>query len=89
MNIDKEEPIDPNIPPEPEDMDLDPIEAAIKDQVTSGKVASNYYNAHGYLKALETAGKKLNNKRIESDAREALNHLDHIHDELEAKYKWD
>lgn len=76
-------------PPEVEEDPIDEIEQAIQEQIRSGKVASLYYNAHGYLRALEAAGKDINNKRIESDAREALNHLDHIHDELEAKYKWD
>jgi hypothetical protein len=76
-------------PPEVEEDPVDEIEQAIQELIRSGEVASFYYNAHGYLRALEGAGKKINNKRIESDAREALNHLDHIHDELEAKYKWD
>ena len=62
---------------------------AEEEHIASGKVRSAYYNAYRYLQDLEDAGRDLKNGRMESDAREALNHLDHIHDEIEDKYKWD
>ena len=62
---------------------------AIEQHISSGKVQSAYYNAYCYLRDLEDAAKDLNNSRMERDAREALNHLDHIHLELEARYQWD
>lgn len=57
--------------------------------LSSGKVQSAYYNAYCYLRDLEDAAIDLKNERMARDAREALNHLDHIHDELEDKYQWD
>lgn len=55
----------------------------------SGKVRAAYYNAYCYLRDLEEAGMDLKNSRLQDDAAQALNHLQHIHDELEAKYQWD
>ncbi len=59
------------------------------DMLHSGKVREAYYSAYCYLRDLEEAGRDLENERIERDAREALNHLQHIYDELEDKYQWD
>ena len=62
---------------------------AVEEHVSSGKVSTAYYNAYCYLRDLEDAARDLKNERMGRDAREALNHLDHIHDELEDKYQWD
>lgn len=62
---------------------------AIEEHVSSGKVRAAYYNAYCYLRDLEDAALALKDDRIERDAREALNHLQHIYDELEDKYQWD
>ena len=62
---------------------------AIEKHVSSGKVRAAYYNAYAYLRDIEDAAIDLKNERIGRDVREALNHLDHIHDELEDKYQWD
>jgi hypothetical protein len=62
---------------------------AIEEHVSSGKVRAAYYNAYCYLRDIEDAARDLKNERMARDAREALNHLDHIHDELEDKYQWD
>tara|TARA_B100001123_G_C14887885_1_gene858667 strand:+ start:147 stop:350 length:204 start_codon:yes stop_codon:yes gene_type:complete len=62
---------------------------AEEEHIASGKVRSAYYNAYCNLRDLEDAGRDLKNERMENDAREALNHLQHIYDELEDKYKWD
>ena len=62
---------------------------AEEQHISSGKVQSAYYNAYCYLRDLEDAARDLKNDRMASDARAALNHLDHIHDELEDKYQWD
>ena len=62
---------------------------AEENHIRSGKVQAAYYNAYCYLRDLEDAARDLKNPRMQSDAREALNHLDHIHDELEDKYQWD
>ena len=78
-----------------EGLDAEDVAAAMKqraeeEHISSGKVRSAYYNAYCYLRDLEDAARDLKNKRMERDAREALNHLDHIHDELEDMvYKWD
>ena len=63
--------------------------SAIKEHVSSGKIREGYYNAYSYLRNLEEAGRDLNNKRLLTLARDMLNSLDHYHDELEEKYKWD
>lgn len=55
----------------------------------SGKVRQAYYNAYCYLRDLEEAGLDLKNERMRRDASQALNHLQHIYDELEDKYQWD
>ena len=77
-----------------EDLDAEDVAAAKKQQAEeehlgSGKVRAAYYNAYCYLRDLEDAGRALDNDRIELDACHALNHLQHIFDELEAKYQWD
>ena len=77
-----------------EDLDAEDVAAATMQQAEeehlgSGKVRAAYYNAYCYLRDLEDAGKALGNDRIELDACHALNHLQHIFDELEAKYQWD
>ena len=56
---------------------------------TSGKLRTAYYNAYCNLRDFEDAALDLKDERMATDAREALNHLDHIHDNLEDKYKWD
>lgn len=55
----------------------------------SGKVREAYYNAYSYLRDLEDAALDLKNERMRRDASHALNHLQHIFDELEDKYQWD
>ena len=60
---------------------------AEEEHIASGKVRSAYYNAYCYLRDLEDAGRDLKNERMEGDARRALNHLDHIHADIEDKYK--
>lgn len=77
-----------------EGLDAEDVAAAMNQRaeekhISSGKVQSAYYNAYCYLRDLEEAAQDLKNERMQRDAREALNHLDHIHDELEDKYKWD
>ena len=77
-----------------EGLDAEDVEAAmeqraVEEHVSSGKVRAAYYNAYCYLRDLEDAARDLKNERMARDAREALNHLDHIHDELEDKYRWD
>ena len=62
---------------------------AEEEHITSGKVRQAYYNAYCYLRDLEDAARDLKNERIARDALEALNHLQHIYDELEDKYQWD
>jgi hypothetical protein len=62
---------------------------AEEEHISSGKVRAAYYNAYCYLRDLEDAGRDLKNTRLQDDAAQALNHLQHIHDELEAKYQWD
>ena len=63
--------------------------SAIKEHISSGKVRSGYYNAYSYLRNLEEAGRDLKNERLLTLAMDMLNSLDHYHDELEDKYKWD
>lgn len=77
-----------------EGLDAEDVSAALRqraeeEHIGSGKVKQAYYNAYCYLRDLEDAGKALGNDRIELDACHALNHLQHIFDELEAKYQWD
>jgi hypothetical protein len=62
---------------------------AVEEHVSSGKVRAAYYNAYCYLRDLEDAGRDLKNSRLKDDAAQALNHLQHIFDELEDKYQWD
>jgi len=62
---------------------------AIEEHVSSGKVRAAYYNAYCNLRDLEDAARDLKNERMSIDAKEALIHLDQIHDELEDKYRWD
>ena len=76
------------------DLDAEDVEAAVdqraqEEHIGSGKVRTAYYNAYCYLRDLEDAAIALNNERIRRDAAQALNHLCHIHDELEDKYQWD
>ena len=75
-------------------LDAEDVAAAMnqraeEEHISSGKVRAAYYNAYCYLRDLEDAALALKNDRIERDAREALNHLQHIFDELEDKYQWD
>ena len=77
-----------------EGLDEQDVSAALRqraeeEHLGSGKVRAAYYNAYCYLRDLEDAGKALGNDRIELDACHALNHLQHIFDELENKYQWD
>ena len=77
-----------------EGLDAEDVAAAVmqgaeEEHLSSGKVRAAYYNAYCYLRDLEDAALALKNDRIERDAREALNHLQHIFDELEDKYQWD
>jgi hypothetical protein len=77
-----------------EGLDVDDVAAAlnqraVEEHVSSGKVRAAYYNAYCYLRDLEDAGRDLKNTRLANDAAQALNHLQHIHDELEAEYQWD
>ena len=72
-----------------EDVTAADMQRAEEEHIGSGKVRSAYYNAYCYLRDLEDAARDLKNDRIERDAREALNHLQHIFDELEDKYQWD
>ncbi len=65
------------------------LQRASEKHLTSGKVREAYYNAYCYLRDLQDAAWDLKNERIERDSREALNHLQHIYDELEDKYQWD
>ena len=44
----------------------------------TGKVRAAYYNAYCYLRDLEEAGMDLKNTRLQNDAAQALNHLQHI-----------
>ena len=75
-------------------LDADDVAAAGEQRaeekhISSGKVREAYYNAYCYLRDLEDAGVDLKNERVRRDASEALNHLQHIYDELEDKYQWD
>ena len=77
-----------------EGLDAEDVSTALRqraeeEHLGSGKVRQAYYNAYCYLRDLEDAGKALGNDRIELDACHALNHLQHIFDELEHKYQWD
>ena len=77
-----------------EGMDAEDVLAADQQRaeeihIGSGKVRAAYYNAYCYLRDLEDAGRELMNIRIQDDASQALNHLQHIFDELEDKYQWD
>ena len=72
-----------------EDVAAAMAQRANEEHITSGKVRSAYYNAYCYLRDLEDAARDLKNERLERDSREALNHLQHIYDELEDKYQWD
>ena len=77
-----------------EGLDAEDVAAAMyqraeEEHLSSGKVRGAYYNAYCYLRDLQDAAIDLKNDRIERDAREALNHLQHIYDELEDKYLWD
>ena len=72
-----------------EDVEAATSQRAEEEHIGSGKVQAAYYNAYCYLRDIEDAARDLKNERMERDAREALNHLDHIHDELEDKYQWD
>ena len=72
-----------------EDVAAAMAQRANEEHITSGKVRTAYYNAYCYLRDLEDAARDLKNERIERDSREALNHLQHIYDELEDKYQWD
>ena len=62
---------------------------AIEEHVSSGKVRSAYYNSYCYLRDIQDAARDLKNDQLSEHVREALKHLDHIHDELEDKYRWD
>ena len=70
-------------------IDTETDREAIELHISSGKVRAAYYNAYCNLRDLEDAARDLRNERMGRDAREALNHLDHIHDEIDDKYKWD
>jgi len=72
-----------------EDANAAGMQRAEEEHIGSGKVRAAYYNAYCYLRDLEDAGRDLKNTRLARDAGEALNHLQHIHDELEAEYQWD
>ena len=72
-----------------EDVAAANMQRAEEEHIGSGKVRAAYYNAYCYLRDLEDAGKDLKNTRLANDAAQALNHLQHIHDELEAEYQWD
>ena len=77
-----------------EGLDAEDVAAAMyqraeEEHLSSGKVRGAYYSAYCYLRDLQDAAIDLKNDRIERDAREALNHLQHIYDELEDKYQWD
>jgi hypothetical protein len=63
--------------------------SAVEEHISSGKVRGGYYNAYCYLRDLEEAGRDLKNERLLTLAMDMLNSLDHYHDELEDKYKWD
>jgi hypothetical protein len=67
----------------------DDVEKAKEEYITSGKVRGTYYSAYNALRTMESAGKYLKNKRLLTLAMDMLNSLDHYHDELEDKYKWD
>ena len=64
-------------------------EEAKKNYIESGKVRGTYYSAYNALRTMESAGKYLKNERLLTLAMDMLNSLDHYHDELEDKYKWD
>ena len=77
-----------------EGLDAEDVSAALnqraeEEHLGSGKVRQAYYNAYCYLRDLEDAGLDLKNERMRQDASQALNHLQHIYDELEDKYQWD
>ena len=77
-----------------EGLDAEDVSAALnqraeEEHLGSGKVRQAYYNAYCYLRDLEDAGRDLRNDRLQNDAAQALNHLQHIYDELEDKYQWD
>ena len=65
------------------------LEQAKECYIKSGKVRSTYYSAYEALRTMEKAGKYLKNERLLTLAMDMLNSLDHYHDELEDKYKWD
>lgn len=65
------------------------FQRAEETHIRSGKVREAYYNAYCYLRDLEDAALDLKNTRMRRDASEALNHLQHIYDELDDKYQWD
>lgn len=67
----------------------DDVERAKEEYITSGKVRGTYYSAYDALRTMEKAGKYLKNERLLTLAMDMLNSLDHYHDELEDKYKWD
>ena len=77
-----------------EGLDDEDVAAALEQRAEeyhlgTGKVRAAYYNAYCYLRDLEDAGRDLKNNRLQDDAAQALNHLQHIFDELEDKYQWD
>ena len=77
-----------------EGLDAEDVSAALnqraeEEHLGSGKVRQAYYNAYCYLRDLEDAAIALNNDRMRQDANGALNHLQHIYDELEDKYQRD
>jgi len=77
-----------------EELDVEDVAAAmnqraVEEHVSTGNIRAAYYGAYCFLRDFEDAGRDLKDERLSSLARDALNTLDHIHDRLEDKYKWD
>ena len=77
-----------------EGLDAQDVAAAMyqraeEEHISSGIVQSAYYDAWAGLQLIKNAAKDLKNERMERDAIEALNYINHIHTELESKYQWD
>ena len=77
-----------------DDLDAGDVAAATHQRarekwISSGKLRAAYYNAYCYLRDFQDAAVDLKDEKMASYARKALYNLDHLHGNLEDKYKWD
>ena len=75
-------------------LDAEDVAAAMEQRarekwISSGKLRAAYYNAYCYLRDFQDAALDLKDDRMATYARKALYNLDHLHNNLEDKYKWD